>query len=211
MPFIVALLSDDHSATVRAAAVRALTDVLSFVQRPTLGMLFTEYLLPAIERVNRDSERMVRLAFSECLPQLIGTGRRFLETARAIKLNCRPQLRAAAADGARDAAEGGAAETLPPLPPTADEVSGGEVAAQAECVSAWVDGARSWTVAELELESGSAPGAGDSFDKQLFEFNSRFEALLNPMLITGDRVRSSLAKVSVLYIPLHFTRIWLTI
>jgi hypothetical protein len=225
MPFVIALLRDEHSATVRAAAIRALTELLSEVKQPTLGILFTEYLLPAIERVNRDSERMVRLAFSECLPQLIGTGHRFLETARAIKLNCRPRVKglssrtaasgeaapaaadaqdvaAAAAAGAPAVAGAGARAASPPLPPAIDAGSDGDLEEQTKrSVSAWVDGARSWTVAELELDGSSSArssNSGDSFDKQLFEFNSRFEALLNPMLITGGRTSSSLAKRALL-------------
>lgn len=80
IPVVVNML-DDSVPIVRASALRCLRAVLSPVRQISSieTTLFPRYVFPALSRVAKDSEVVVRIAFAECLGCLAECSRRFLE------------------------------------------------------------------------------------------------------------------------------------
>eukprot|EP00743_Colponemidia_sp_Colp-15_P007673 GILK01008305.1.p1 GENE.GILK01008305.1~~GILK01008305.1.p1 ORF type:complete len:1294 (-),score=251.52 GILK01008305.1:386-4267(-) len=86
VPYIISCLSDG-SATVRTAAVHALSDTLSTVRSltPADTNVFPEYILPSLSLLPDDPEETVQIAYAECISSLTETGRKFLELSQSMK------------------------------------------------------------------------------------------------------------------------------
>ncbi|KAF7329785.1 hypothetical protein MKEN_00241800 [Mycena kentingensis (nom. inval.)] len=86
LPYIVDLLHDD-SATVRAAAMRTMIQVLMMVTviTPSNALIFPEYILPNIKYVVQDPEVSVRCMYAQCIAQLAHTAVQYLEMGQALK------------------------------------------------------------------------------------------------------------------------------
>ncbi|KAI0037081.1 ARM repeat-containing protein [Vararia minispora EC-137] len=86
VPYIVDLLHDD-AASVRAAALRALIQVLMLVMviTPSNALIFPEYILPNIQGLVQDPEVSVRSMYAQCVVPLATTAVRYLEMAQALK------------------------------------------------------------------------------------------------------------------------------
>ncbi|KAJ7672606.1 hypothetical protein DFH06DRAFT_96923 [Mycena polygramma] len=86
VPYIVELLHDD-SATVRAAAMRTMIQVLMMVTviTPSNALIFPEYIIPNIKYVVQDPEVSVRCTYAQCIVQLADTAVRYLEMGQALK------------------------------------------------------------------------------------------------------------------------------
>ncbi|KAM0788135.1 hypothetical protein ACM66B_001300 [Microbotryomycetes sp. NB124-2] len=86
LPYIVTLLQDDV-ASVRASALKALTQTILVVETitPSNAAVFPEYILPNIRPLATDAEVLPRVAYAECIAALASQSRRFLEMAEAMK------------------------------------------------------------------------------------------------------------------------------
>lgn len=86
VPYLVALLSDDV-ASVRAAALRALTQTLLLVRTisPSNVDVLPEYVLPNSRALATDPELLPRETYALCIAALAQTAQRFLEMAEAMR------------------------------------------------------------------------------------------------------------------------------
>lgn len=80
LPFIVTMLND-HVAAVRASAIRGIKSLLAIVCTfSTLeSNLFQYYLFPAFNKIAKDPDVVVRIAFAESIGSLAETSKRFLD------------------------------------------------------------------------------------------------------------------------------------
>lgn len=72
---------EDVSAIVRVSALRAITALLTLVEKldPIEVNYFPQYVFPCLARVSKDTELVVRMAFADCLGKLAVTSRKFLD------------------------------------------------------------------------------------------------------------------------------------
>lgn len=86
LPYIISMLDDD-SETVRAAAVRTCTQLLALVDviTPSNAITFSEYIMPTLRRLAKDTSSIVRAMYASCMVTLIRTGHRFLQTTSAMR------------------------------------------------------------------------------------------------------------------------------
>ena len=87
VPHVIALLDGpDQNALVRAAAVRAVRDILAQVQRFSASDadIFPKYVFPALQKLPSDPEELVRIAFAESIAGLAESSRRFLEISNGL-------------------------------------------------------------------------------------------------------------------------------
>ncbi|BGP38644.1 Serine/threonine-protein kinase [Rhodotorula kratochvilovae] len=86
VPYLVALLEDDI-ASVRAAALRVLTQTLLLVRSitPSNVDVFPEYVFPNTRPFATDPEVLPRETYALCIAALAETAQRFLEMAEAMK------------------------------------------------------------------------------------------------------------------------------
>jgi phosphoinositide-3-kinase regulatory subunit 4 len=102
LPYVVDMLADD-SPTVRCAACRALTQVVSprcaeawrlkaaqvlLVEHisPSNASIFNDYILPNVKILATDSEPSVRIVFAQCLVSLAEVGKRFISMAGWLRV-----------------------------------------------------------------------------------------------------------------------------
>ncbi|EPQ51918.1 ARM repeat-containing protein [Gloeophyllum trabeum ATCC 11539] len=85
-PYIVDLLHDD-AASVRAAALRTLMQVLMLVTviTPSNAAIFPEYIFPNISHLLQDPEVSVRAVYAQCMAPLADTAVRYLEMGQALR------------------------------------------------------------------------------------------------------------------------------
>ncbi|PFH53431.1 hypothetical protein AMATHDRAFT_187356 [Amanita thiersii Skay4041] len=86
VPYIVELLHDE-AATVRAAAIRTLVQVLMLVTviTPSNAAIFPEYIIPNIKHIVLDPEVSVRCTYAQCIVQIANTAVQYLEMGQALK------------------------------------------------------------------------------------------------------------------------------
>ncbi|KAI9205323.1 uncharacterized protein BJ171DRAFT_501773 [Polychytrium aggregatum] len=86
IPFLITMVRDE-SAQVRAAVIRAVTQLLSLVETITASdaNLFPEYILPHLKGLSLDPDVLVRCAFAQCIATLAETALRFLELSQLLK------------------------------------------------------------------------------------------------------------------------------
>ncbi|BGP23345.1 other/VPS15 protein kinase [Rhodotorula toruloides] len=86
VPYLVTLLSDDV-ATVRAMALRVLTQALMLVSTltPSNVDVFPEYIFPNTRPIANDVDILPRETYALCITPLAQTARRFLDLAEALK------------------------------------------------------------------------------------------------------------------------------
>ncbi|TFK53148.1 ARM repeat-containing protein [Heliocybe sulcata] len=86
VPYIIDLLHDD-TASVRAAALRSLMQVLMLVTviTPSNAALFPEYIFPNIAHLLQDPEVSVRSVYAQCMAPLADTAVRYLEMGQALR------------------------------------------------------------------------------------------------------------------------------
>ncbi|BGP01316.1 Other/VPS15 protein kinase [Rhodotorula toruloides ATCC 204091] len=86
VPYLVTLLSDD-AATVRAMALRVLTQTLMLVTTltPSNVDVFPEYIFPNVRPLANDVDILPRETYALCITPLARTARRFLDLAEALK------------------------------------------------------------------------------------------------------------------------------
>ncbi|GAA6055457.1 hypothetical protein JCM3770_002836 [Rhodotorula araucariae] len=86
VPYLVALLEDDV-ASVRAMALRVLTQTLLLVRTitPSNADVFPEYVFPNTRPFATDPEVLPRETYALCVATLAETAQRFLEMAEAMK------------------------------------------------------------------------------------------------------------------------------
>eukprot|EP00605_Chrysophyceae_sp_TOSAG23-4_P002541 GSChrysophyteH1.ASY1.ANO1.2806.1 assembled CDS len=99
VPILVGCMDDENHSHIRALALRALTAVLMQVQALSSAEanIFPSYLIPTLNRLVKDEEIIVRVAFAECLGKLAETAKRFLEYSHLIALNASLSSNAGAA------------------------------------------------------------------------------------------------------------------
>ncbi|KAK8791891.1 hypothetical protein WA158_005268 [Blastocystis sp. Blastoise] len=81
LPYLITLLKQDETPTVKAASVHAITFVLNSISilPESDEHLFTEYILPCLSPLLQDTNVTVRLALAESLPSIFKSGKRFLD------------------------------------------------------------------------------------------------------------------------------------
>lgn len=81
LPFIMTFL-EDPIASIRATAVRTVKALLGIVHSFTSleSNLFQFYIFPALNRIAKDSDAIVRIAFAESIGSFAETAKRFLVT-----------------------------------------------------------------------------------------------------------------------------------
>ena len=86
VPIYLHCLEDTNNAHVRATALRALTESLKSVNTISSSEadIFPLYILPALNRLVKDQEIVVRVAFAECLGRLAEVSKKFLDKAHFI-------------------------------------------------------------------------------------------------------------------------------
>ena len=86
LPFVVSLLTND-AASVRAGALRALTQTLTAIESitPSNATLFPEYVLPNVAHFVHDSDEGVRCVYAQSLAALAEAGQRYLDLTQAMK------------------------------------------------------------------------------------------------------------------------------
>ncbi len=78
---LISGLEDPHGP-VRALSLRGLRSLLQVVQQHSNALeanLFPLYIFPALNRVSKDSDSIVRVAFAECLAPIAEIAKRFLD------------------------------------------------------------------------------------------------------------------------------------
>ncbi|KAG8848832.1 Serine/threonine-protein kinase [Serendipita sp. 411] len=88
VPYIVDLVHDD-AAIVRAAAVRAILQVVSLVSviTPANASIIPEYILFNTKHLASDRDLMVRCIYAQCLVPLASIGLQYLEMSQALKVH----------------------------------------------------------------------------------------------------------------------------
>eukprot|EP01041_Mallomonas_annulata_P005779 gene5779-11677_t len=88
VPNVMAML-EDPVACVRATAMKCLRALLAPVQAISAleSDFFSQYIFPALSRISKDPEVVVRIAFAESLGLLAEVSRRFLEHSHHLKLS----------------------------------------------------------------------------------------------------------------------------
>ena len=83
LPYVIHLMVDVSSARVRAASVHTLSNILKFVASvdSSDNNVFTDFILPELQRVASDPSTLVRTALATELASLSETAERFLSTA----------------------------------------------------------------------------------------------------------------------------------
>ncbi|PWN36275.1 WD40 repeat-like protein [Meira miltonrushii] len=86
LPYVINMF-DDESIMVRVAAVRTATQLLSLVDTitPSNASTFTEYIMPNMRLILRDSSSLVRGMYASCLVELSRIGIRFLQITSAMR------------------------------------------------------------------------------------------------------------------------------
>ena len=133
VPYVMTILEGpDQNALVRATAVRVLRDILALVTAfpASDADIFPKYILPALEKMPKDSEEIVRIAFAESIAGIAETSRRFLEISQSevMKKATAPAAAAAAtlrrAASVQNSADGGGGAAAATGQPAGAHVSG---------------------------------------------------------------------------------------
>ncbi|CCJ29180.1 unnamed protein product, partial [Pneumocystis jirovecii] len=87
LPYLVSLLNDDVPS-VRMAALYTITHLLASVTiiTPINIHLFSEYILPMLNRLVVDPNPCVRTLYASCISSIVNTAQRFLNMAEAFRL-----------------------------------------------------------------------------------------------------------------------------
>ncbi|KAJ1426931.1 hypothetical protein B484DRAFT_450462 [Ochromonadaceae sp. CCMP2298] len=103
VPLLIAGL-EDQTASVRAMSVRSLRHLLVIVRQFSSleANIFPLYIFPALTRMAKDPEPVVRIAFAESIGSFAETAKRFLDSAHLAALN-KAMADAGAAAGASGA------------------------------------------------------------------------------------------------------------
>jgi hypothetical protein len=85
LPFIVTMLNDNIAA-VRASAIRGIKSLLAIVNTFSSleSNLFQYYLFPAFNKIAKDPDVVVRIAFAESIGSLAETSKRFLDKSHML-------------------------------------------------------------------------------------------------------------------------------
>ena len=79
---------EDASASVRVTAIRAATKLLSLVTsfEPIEMNYFPQYVFPAMNRLCKDSDLLVRMTFAECMGSIANSAKRFLDISQWLAI-----------------------------------------------------------------------------------------------------------------------------
>lgn len=88
VPILVKAL-DDSVAYVRATAIRAIRALVMVIRKFSSfeSEIFPQYIFPAISRLAKDAEIIVRIAFAESIVRIAEAAKRFLDTSHMMALN----------------------------------------------------------------------------------------------------------------------------
>jgi len=86
LPYIISMFNDD-SIMVRSAAVKSMVQLLSLVEMvtPSNALTFSEYIIPNLRPLTRDTSSIVRLTYAACIVELIEVGKSYLQMASAMR------------------------------------------------------------------------------------------------------------------------------
>ncbi|GAA5967346.1 hypothetical protein JCM11641_000519 [Rhodosporidiobolus odoratus] len=86
LPFLVSMAEDDQ-ASVRAAAVKGITQTLIFTTTltPSNFDLFPEFVLPNLRPLSTDPELLPRETYALCIPFLAQSAKRFVELGEVVR------------------------------------------------------------------------------------------------------------------------------
>lgn len=85
LPYVVAMLPDP-APSVRCAALKTISDVLSLVQQfpPSDAKIFPEYILPMLSMLPDDPEESVRICYAQNIYKIAATASRFLIRSQSL-------------------------------------------------------------------------------------------------------------------------------
>lgn len=86
LPYIISMFQDE-SILVRAAAIKSMVQLLALVNvvTPSNALTFSEYILPNLRPLTRDSSSIVRLTYAACIVELIEVGKRYMQMTSAMR------------------------------------------------------------------------------------------------------------------------------
>lgn len=86
LPYIISFFNDE-SILVRSAAIKSVVQLLSMVDMITFSnaLTFSEYIVPNLRPLTRDTSSLVRLTYAACIVDLIEVGKRYVQMASAMR------------------------------------------------------------------------------------------------------------------------------